>query len=330
MTENLVLPLIERIMNYKTNNNRFVSAILQAFKPAIKTSRFLLSVMVPVSFGMFLLDIAGLLTPISNLLTPLMKHLSLPGEAALVFLSSILLNIYSAIAIIQTINLTHRQLIIIAVMCLIAHNLLVECAVMHKTGSSFTKMLLLRITMAIFAAWTLHYILPDSLFSMDKDKMLISSIQESHLTTFNYLKEWGIQTILLMLKVIGIVTGIMILQKLLEEYGILTILGKSTASLMKFLGLSKNCGFVWIVANFIGLAYGSVLMIEQVETGKLSLSESDLFNHHVAISHSLLEDTLLFISIGVPLFWAIVPRFIVAVAVVWIEHLRRIIFSRCT
>lgn len=77
------------------------------------------------------------------------------------------------------------------------------------------------------------------------------------------------------------------------------------------------------MANAIGLTYGSALLIEQVDRGKLSLSEGDLFNHHVGISHSLLEDTLLFVALGVPLIWVMVPRLLLAFCVVWIERGRR-------
>jgi hypothetical protein len=56
--------------------------------------------------------------------------------------------------------------------------------------------------------------------------------------------------------------------------------------------------------------------------------EADLFNHHAGICHSLLEDTVLFLAVGAPLFWITVPRFGLALLAVWIERARRRFFRR--
>src|SRR5690554_6601513 len=117
--------------------------------------------MVPVSLGMLLLDHFAILAVIASSLDPLMQLIGLPGEAALVFLSSLALNLYSAIAVIASISLSMRELCIIASMCLIAHSLLIECSIMHKTGSSALKMAILRLTSAIVTGLLLNIILPE-------------------------------------------------------------------------------------------------------------------------------------------------------------------------
>jgi hypothetical protein len=42
----------------------------------------------------------------------------------------------------------------------------------------------------------------------------------------------------------------------------------------------------------------------------MSLQEGDLFNHHAAISHSLLEDTVLYGANSLPVPWLLVPRLV--------------------
>jgi len=260
-----------------------------------------------------------------------MHILGLPGESSLVFLSALLLNIYSAIAVIGTLQLSLREITILAVMCLIAHNLIVESTVMRKTGSSATKMVFLRIFTALVAAFLLNYILPAG-FGASKIPGVAASFTPPpplHLQDIPLILEtWALQMGKLIIKIVILVSVLMAVQKVMEEFGLLELLGKITGPFMRLLGLPPSTGFLWIVANIIGLAYGSAIMIERVETGKLSLSEGDLFNHHVGISHSLLEDTLLFMAIGVPLFWAVVPRFILAIIVVWLERGRRILFRK--
>lgn len=62
-------------------------------------------------------------------------------------------------------------------------------------------------------------------------------------------------------------------------------------------------------------------MINQSEEGKLSSEDADLLNHHIAISHSQLEDTLLFAAMGYPLVILIFPRIILATIYVWVRKL---------
>ena len=77
---------------------------------------------------------------------PIMGLVGLPGDAALVFISSVFLNIYSADRrSLLDVPSTCGSATILAIMCLTAHNLIVETAVMKKTGSSGSKMVFLRI-----------------------------------------------------------------------------------------------------------------------------------------------------------------------------------------
>lgn len=318
-------------MDQKSVIQRFFSALAKAWKPSLQTIRFLFSIMIPVSLLVLVLDKTGLLFMASRFLDPLMHLLGLPGESSLVFLSAILLNIYSAIAVIGTLQLSLREITILAVMCLIAHNLIVESTVMRKTGSSATKMVFLRLFTALVAAFIMNYILPSG-FGASKMQTAASGLSAPpplHVQDIpQILLAWAYQMGKLILKIVVLVSLLMAVQKVMEEFGLLEIFGKITGPFMKFLGLPASTGFLWIVANIIGLAYGSAIMIERVESGKLSLSDGDIFNHHVGISHSLLEDTVLFVAIGVPLFWAVVPRFILAIIIVWLERGRRILFRR--
>lgn len=287
--------------------------------------------MIPISLLVVALQVSGVLGLIAHRLDPIMRILGLEGQASLVFITAMVLNIYSAIAVIGTLPLYPREIIILASMCLIAHNLIVESTVMRKTGSSVTKMVLLRVGTALVAGWILNRILPRtprtiiaSAGPASDGSMGLPSMDKALLA----LKSWAIASGLLIVKVAVIVTVLMVLQKILEEFGIMERLGKIMGPLMRFFGLPVSTGFLWIVANIVGLAYGSAIMIERVETDQMTLYDGDLFNHHVAISHSLLEDTLLFMAIGVPLFWAILPRLVLAILVVWLERFRRIIFRR--
>ncbi len=87
--------------------------------------------------------------------------------------------------------------------------------------------------------------------------------------------------------------------------------------MLKAMGLPPSTSFLWIVANSLGLAYGSAVMLEEVNQGRITKKDADLLNYHIAISHSNLEDLLLFAAIGVSILWMLIPRLIIAIVVVW-------------
>ncbi len=314
-------------MDHPSVIGRVAAAAVRAIRPALSTTRFLVTVMVPVSLAVLFLDRSGTLAFLAAWLQPCMRLLGLSGESSLVFLSGALLNNYSAIAVIGTLDLSGREVAILAVMCLICHNLIVECAVMRKTGSSVAKMVFLRLGTAVFAAAVLNRILPPEMGTAAAAGAAAGGTLAPAAFS-SLLPAWAADSGLLILKIAIIVLGLMIAQKIMEEFGFMELLAKFTAPLMAVFGLPGSAGFLWIVSNVVGLAYGAGIMIERAESGKLSQSEGDLFNHHAGISHSLLEDTLLYAAIGVGAFWLIVPRVVLAIVIVWLERLRRILFRR--
>lgn len=284
-----------------------------AVKPAFKTIRWLMSLMIPISLAVLLLDFSGVLVFLARYTAPLVHMLGLRGESALVLLTSGFLNIYSAIAVIQTINFTSREICILALMCLIAHNLIVETAVQKKTGSSALRMVLLRIGVAFIGGILLNLVLP-------KDAIIqnTQNLQQVSLSFYDTIVHWIIDTIKLIIKIIIVVYMLNVLQRIMDEFSITKFLSAFMAPVLRFFGLPVQAAFMWLIANIIGLAWGSSILIDQSEKGKITAKEADILNHHIAISHSLLEDTILFVAIGVSIFWITIPRLILAFIVVWV------------
>jgi len=121
----------------------------------------------------------------------------------------------------------------------------------------------------------------------------------------------------------------MILQSILKEFNLLIIISRLFAPLMRMMGLHNDSSFLWFVAQTLGLGYGSAIMIEEVKNKAITHESANLLNYHIAINHSLLEDTLLFVAIGVPVGWIIAPRFILAIVVVWsVRGIARLRYSK--
>lgn len=291
-----------------------MSSARAALPPAMRTAGWLLVLMVPLSLAVTLLDYAGVLPRIAGWLQPLMRLAGLPGEAALVVLTSASLNIYSAIAVMQTLSLTVREAAILALICLIAHNLPVESAVQQRAGASGALMLGLRLLAALAGGMLLNAVMP-------ADARLLTSAAAAPAAAAGLaamLRVWGESMVWLALKITLIVAGLMVMQRWLAEFGWLHRLARWLSPVLAVLGLPRSTAFLWLVANCMGLAFGAAVMLEHVRAGDVSRADLRLFNCHAAISHSLLEDTLLFAAIGVPAAWIVWPRLLLAAAAVWL------------
>jgi hypothetical protein len=274
-----------------------------------------LKITIPVSFAVFLLDYSGLLDTIAGWVAPLFKLAGLSGEASIVIITSIFTNIYSAIIVMTTLGTGYREGTILAVMCLISHALIIETAIQKKTGSKPWQMVLIRLSASILAAILLNQFLPGEM-SENKSMMLRKSVE-----FIPALKEWSKAIAITTLKIVVLVNLLLILQKILNEFDLIKWILMPFAPLLRIMGLPANTGFLWMVAYTLGLSYGGAIMINQTEEGKLTKEEADLLNTHIAVSHSLLEDTLLFASMGYNLWILIFPRMLLSVVYVWARRL---------
>lgn len=303
----------------KMKSTSFGKRLLNCVKPALpkaaKTTLWLLKITIPVTFFVLILNHTGYLKQIANIIEPFFNFLGLPVESAFVLITSTFTNVYSAIAVMSTLGIPMRDATIIALMVLISHGFIIESAIIKKSGSSVLRMLLIRLAGSILAGLFLNAIMPAS-----------ASVIENKLTTeslpfLQVLKDWAIGMFFLGIKIISLVSGLFVLQNMLEEFGIIRILSKLMKPLMRLIGLPENTSVSLIVVNTIGLAYGAAVILDQLEKGKMNREEADLLNHHAVISHSQIEDPLLFLALGLSMHWLIWPRILLAIITVWLRRL---------
>ena len=292
--------------------SRFTNCIKTARPSAFKTIWWLTKIMALLSFAIMLLQYIGVIEWISYWLTPIFSHFGLPGEAALAYVSGYFVNCYSAIAVMTTLDLSTRAATILSVMVLCSHNMILETTVQHKTGSPIIKIIIIRTLSAFILGWVLNKIMPGSFESSS----LTNSIQEE-LTFAIMLKDWALRTAKNIVLMAVIVYFLTVLQKILTEYGIIEYISRFLKPVMIFFGLSPRCAFLWLVSNTLGLAYGAGIMIEEAEKGETTKEENDLLNMHIGISHSNLEDLLLFTAAGGAYLWMLLSRWCMSLIWVW-------------
>lgn len=294
-----------------------------AIRPSVKTSLWLLRLMIPISLAVQLLQFFGIIDWLAQWLNPVFLYMGLPGASAIAFMTAASVTTYAGLAVMLSMTLTLRQATIIAVMALICHALPLECAVVKKVGSKPLRMAVLRIIAAFAAAFYLNLILPEmnEPFGGMTASTLPTSINE-------LLGRWTLSSLKLSAMIFGLIYALMVIQRVMDETGMMHKLINPLRPLMRFFGLPENAAYLWIVGNILGISYGSAAMISLEESGQITKEEANEVNYHLVMNHSMLEDTLVFATQGVSAFWILSTRILFAIIVVWTRKIFYMISSK--
>ena len=276
-----------------------------------KTCIWLVKITVGVSFAIMFLKYFKILPVISNFLAPLFNSIGLPGEAALPFVSGYFVNVYAAISVMVSFDFDVRALTILGTMVLCAHNMITETAVQKKTGTSAIRIVITRTVSAFTLAFLLNRLLPGQM------EALGSVSYEEDIAFSQLFKEWIYSTLQVVVKMTILIYTLAIVQKILAEYGVIRWVSKFLRYFLAFFGLPAKTSFLWIVANTLGLAYGAAVMMEEVESGKVTGRDVDLLNTHISVSHSNLEDLLLLTALGAVWYVMLLSRWMCSFVLVW-------------
>lgn len=295
----------------ESNKERTIRCVKSVLPSTTKTCIWLVKLTVGVSFAIMLLKYLNILPWISNLLTPLFNSIGLPGEAAFPFVTGYFVNVYAAISVAVAFDFDVRTLTILSTMVLSAHNMITETAVQKKTGTSAVRIVVIRTISAFTLAFFLNKFLPGGIMEQLHGEY---SQKPEFMVLF---KEWLVSTVSVVVKMTLLIYSLAIVQKLLAEYGVIRWISKFLKYPLAFFGLPARTSFLWIVANTLGLAYGAAVMIEEVESGKVTKRDVDLLNSHIAISHSNFEDLFLVSAMGATWYVLLLSRWLGSFILVW-------------
>ena len=295
----------------ESNKDRIARCVKSVLPSTTKTCLWLVKLTVGGSFAIMFLKYFNILPWVSNLLTPIFNGIGLPGEAAFPFVTGYFVNVYAAISVAVAFDFDVRALTILSTMVLCAHNMITETAVQKKTGTSATRIVIVRTISAFTLAFFLNKLLPGEVMAQLQGGY-------DHKPEFMVLfKEWLASTVTVVVKMTLLIYTLAILQKIMAEYGVIRWISRFLKYPLAFFGLPARTSFLWIVANTLGLAYGAAVMIEEVESGKVTKRDVDLLNSHIAISHSNFEDLFLLSAMGATWYVLLFSRWIGSFILVW-------------
>lgn len=292
--------------------SRWMRIAAEVWRKSWKTIHWLLKIMIPVTVAVNLLQYYGVIEVIAEWLNPLMRLAGLPGHSAVAFLTGAIVGTYGGLAALVAMDFTLREATIVATMVCLCHGLPMESAVIKKTGSSLLKMSVLRFVLAIVAAFFLNVILPEMGGHYEVEQEAAAAVRGT-----DYFLRCLEELVKLCLMVVGIIYSLMALQRIIDHYGVMDKMTRPLRPLMRFFGLPENATYMWIVGNVLGISYGCAVMLDLEERGQITRAEANEVNYHLIMNHSMVEDTLVFASFGIPAQWILFVRVLFALLLVW-------------
>lgn len=267
--------------------------LTQGWKSAMK----IFKIMIPVSIVVKILQETGMINHIGDAMAPLMGWMGLPGEMGLVWASAMLGNIYAGLIAYFAIapTMTVAQITALSTVILIAHALPIELGVTRKAGGKVYALFLVRFLFGLLAGVLMYHLYRMGGWLEYPPENVTQIVMQDKDQSWG---GWLIGELRNYLLIFIIIVLLIILLDLLKRSGLIRYINKFFSPILKWLGISQELIPVTVLGMTMGLAYGGALIINEVEQSQLN--KRDLFNALLLMSlcHSLIEDSLLMISIG--------------------------------
>jgi hypothetical protein len=98
-------------------------------------------------------------------------------------------------------------------------------------------------------------------------------------------------------------------------------IGRLLNPLLRCPGFSQRLSMVWVTAAGFGLAFGAAVMVAEAKEDHRSKQDPGELHLLVGGHHSVIENPILFVSMGLNLLWIVVPRLILTIRVIRLYRL---------
>ncbi|PTL39460.1 nucleoside recognition domain-containing protein [Alkalicoccus saliphilus] len=275
----------------------------------------------PITLIVTMLSQTAAMDWLTRMLSPMMGWIGLPGEAAIPLVLGNVLNLYAAIGAMLTMELTVKEVFILAVMLSFSHNLFVESAVAKQVGLSVTITLAVRVGLALLSAWIIHLVWQGG---SERAEYGFVPSGPSEVEGFLPIIFYGMESAVIgILQLAAIVIPIMIFIQVMKDMRWLPVFSRWMTPFTKLLGVKSNTSTTLAAGLFFGLAYGAGVMIQAAREDGVSKKDLYLVFIFLAACHAVIEDTLIFAPLGIPLWPLLLVRLVtavlltVAVAFIW-------------
>ncbi|WP_409272192.1 nucleoside recognition domain-containing protein [Neobacillus sp. SCS-31] len=293
-----------------------VQSIKKGLLVGLKTTWSLGKVIFPVTLAVSILQYTPLLAWLIKTVSPLMKLIGLPGDAAIPLVLGNVLNLYAAIGAILTLDFSVKEVFILAVMLSFSHNLIVESTVALKAGVKIWIVLAVRLGLAFVSAAVINLVWHGG--GSQAVYGFIQAKAEPASGVLNIILEAIGKAGLGIVQLALIVIPLMAVIQIMKDLQWLGKFSKTMAPMTRALGMKENTSTTMAAGLLFGLAYGAGVMIEAVKEDGVSQKDATLAFIFLVACHAVVEDTLIFIPLGIPVWPLLIIRIGVAILLTFI------------
>ncbi|MGV8935514.1 MAG: nucleoside recognition domain-containing protein [Allorhizobium sp.] len=293
-----------------------MSLLLPALRKSQQTVEIywlLVRITVPIAILTELLSRIGAVTAISPLFAPVMNLVGLPPELGLAWLTAMLVGIWGAVPLIFTLvpasSLSIADVTVFSALILFAHGLPIEQKIIQKAGPGMIATTVLRIAGGLLYALLLHHVLATTgWLSAPVNPTWIPMSATPDLLEFFRSLAWT------MIWMLIILVALSFSLELLKVSGLLELMMTALSPLLRLAGIRGEAGHLTAVGLFLGISYGGGLLIREARSGTISPRQIFLSCVFMGFAHSVIEDTLLVMSLGADVYGVLVGRLVFAIA----------------
>ena len=289
-----------------------MNTIKKGLVVGLKTTWILGKIIFPITLIVTLLQYTPVLPWIVDLIEPFMGVLGLSGDAAIPLVLGNFLNLYAAIGAILTMELTVKEVFILAIMTSFAHNLIIESTVAAKVGVKLWVVVSVRVVLAIASGIFINLVWHGG--NEIAQYGLVSNTANEQISGFGPILLQGLEKASLgILQLAMIVIPLMIMIQFLKDFKLIDRFSHLMAPFLKLLGMKENTSTTLAAGIVFGLAYGAGVMIQAAKEDGVSKKDLYLALLFLVSCHAIIEDTLLFAPLGIPIWPLLLIRLIVAI-----------------
>lgn len=277
----------------------------------LQTTWLLGKIIFPVTFIVTVLGFTPLLQKIVDFIAPIMRLFGLPGEAAVPLVLGNFLNLYAGIGGILSLELTVKEVFIIAVMLSFSHNLLIESGVAIKVGVKLWVALLVRLGLAAISAIIINLVWSGG---GEVAKYGFAKLETKQAEGVGEIIFLAVEKATLgVLQLALLVIPLMIMIQIMKDLKWMEYISNKMGPVTKFLGMNENASFTLLSGLVFGLAMGAGVMIQAVREDGVSKKDATLAIIFLVACHAVVEDTVIFIPLGIPVLPLLFIRLTVAI-----------------
>jgi spore maturation protein SpmB len=291
----------------------FLMFILRKTRETLGIYWVLVRIMVPITLLTELLARMGVIKAVAPAFAPVMHLVGLPPELGLAWLTGMLVGIWGAIPLIFTLvpasSLSVADVTVFSALILFAHGLPIEQKIIQKAGPGMIATTLLRVLGGLLYAFLLHHVLVAT-------GWLSASVNPTWVPMnatvgwVHYFRALG-ETMIWILAILVVLSWSL---ELLRVTGLLELMMKALSPILRLAGIRGEAEHLTAVGLFLGISYGAGLLIREARSGAISPRQVFLSSVFMGFAHSVIEDTILVISLGADVYGVLGGRLAFAVA----------------